>query len=138
MKRSLIISMASTIVATSILLPSIAQAETTSSAATKQPKKTVDIACMATAVTTRDTAISTALNVVVTALQSRGQALSAAWSITDVTARQTAIKAANTAFAGTWKTFNTARNTAWNQYRTAAKACRSTTVESPSATSGSM
>ncbi len=138
MKHSLLTRAASTIVAASILLPGIAAAESSSSPAAKQPKKTVDTVCMATAVTTRDAAINTALNTVVTALQTRGQALAAAWGITDVVARQTAIKVANTAFAGTWKTFNTAKNTAWTQYKTTAKTCRSTSVESPSSASGSM
>lgn len=138
MKSLLLTRAASALVVGSMLLPSIAFAESASSAAAKQPKKTVDTACMATAVTTRDAAINTALNVVVTALQTRGQALAAAWGITDVAARQAAIKTANTAFAGTWKTFNTAKNTAWTQYRTTAKTCRSTSVESPSSASGSM
>ncbi len=85
---------------------------------------TMDGACMATAVTTRDTAISTALATVVTAIQTRGTALAAAWNLTDSAVRKAAVKAANEAFKGSWKTFNTSRKNAWATFKTAAKACK--------------
>lgn len=103
-------------------------------------KPTVDTACMATAVSARDTSIATALQTVVTGIQTRGQALAAAWGNTDPTARKTAVKAANTAFAGTWKTFNTARKTAWSTYAASAKKCRAAPAEvaTPSNEAGSL
>ncbi len=131
MKYSFPATAASAMLAFTMVLPGVASAAS--------PKaKTVDTACMATAVGTRDTAISTALSTVVTALQTRGTALTAAWGNTDPKVRAAAVKAANTAFNGAWKTFNTARKAAWTQYRTAAKVCHSTTVDSPSDASGSM
>ena len=98
----------------------------------------VDGTCMATAATTRDTAIAAELQKVVTAIQKRGTDLAAAWAKTDAKERRTAIKAANEAFKGTWKTFNASRKAAWEAYRKAAKACKATgeDVGSPEATSG--
>ena len=84
----------------------------------------MDGTCMAAAVTARDTTISAALAPVTAAIQTRGTALAAAWKLTDPVARKAAVKAANTAFNGTWKTFNTARKNAWNTFKTAAKACK--------------
>ncbi len=98
----------------------------------------VDGACMATAVTTRDTAISAALQLVVTAIQARGTALAAAWTKTDVQERRAAVKAANETFKGTWKTFEKSRKAAWETFRKAAKACKATgeDIGSPEGTAG--
>jgi hypothetical protein len=99
--------------------------------------KPVDGACMATAVTTRDSAISAALVPVTTAIQTRGTALAAAWNLTDLAARKAAVKAANTAFNGTWKTFNTARKNAWTAFKTASKACKVSPAEAGAADAAS-
>lgn len=139
MKRSLLVAAASTVIVATIAIPAFAEGNgNASSAMMKHPKTTVDTACMAAAVTARDTAISTALTAVATAVQTRGQALAAAWGNTDPKARQAAMKAANAAFAGTWKTFGSAKNAAWDQYKTAAKACHGTSTDSANTTSGSM
>lgn len=139
MKRSLATLAASAALAATLIVPAFAQnASSAASTMTKHGKTTVDTACMATAESMRDTAISTALQTVVTAIQKRGQDLSAAWGNADPKARKAAIKAANDAFKGTWQTFNTTRKNAWSQYKTAAKACHtsSTDVSTPNAASG--
>ncbi len=128
MKRPLLTIAASTLLSLGLVVPAFA-------ATTKAVPKTVDTACMATAVSTRDSSISTALATVGTALQTRGQALAAAWKIADPKAQKAALKAANTAFDGSWKTFNAARTAAWNQYKTAAKTCHAT-PDTPSTSMG--
>lgn len=92
----------------------------------------IDIACVKTAVETRENAISTALDTfntsVKTSLQTRKTALLAAWSLTDNAARKTAIKAAwktfNTEYKVARKAFSTTKKTAWNQFSVARKACK--------------
>jgi len=94
--------------------------------------KTIDLACMQTAVEKRDNAIIAALDKhtanVKTALTTRRDALKAALGITDLVQRRLAIKAAWDAFNGTWKKearlLNDARRAAWRQFRLDAKTCR--------------
>jgi hypothetical protein len=116
------------LMALAIAVPVFAQTESSSlsssAAHSKMMKRTVNTGCMSAAVSKRDTTISTALQTVVTALQTRGTALSAAWSGTEKAKIKTDVKAANAAFAGTWKKFDTARKAAWVQFATDAKACK--------------
>ena len=137
MNRSLVSLAAGAMLAASVIVP--AYAETPASAPAMMQNKSmkqkvmIDGACMASAVMTRDTAISTALSSVVTALQTRGQSLSSAWGMTDLVARKAAVKLSNSVFDGTWNTFNAARKNAWSQFRTTAKTCRaaSTDLDAP-------
>jgi|GEM_PF-6396589 hypothetical protein len=155
MKRFLLLPVAGMLAASAIVTPMFAQGnyddsgsrssesshKSEDSSRLKPSKKLpVDYACVAQAVVARDTAISTALQTVATAVQTRGQALSAAWTMSGATLRTAAVKAANTAFAGTWKTFIKARNDAWKQFRTAVKACRlpSNQITSPTNSSGNL
>lgn len=118
----------SILIAASIITPAFA-----ASSASAKPR--VDGACMATAVTKRDTAVAAALQIVVTAVQTRGTALAAAWTAMD----KTAVKAANDAFKGAWKTFDTTRKAAWTQFKIDAKVCKppkGTTIDQPSGQAG--
>src|SRR5437870_4017809 len=92
MKLSLLAAAASAVIAATITLPAFAAPN---AKMMKRSTMTVDAACMGAAVTARDSAISTALSDVVTAIQTRGQALAAAWANTDPAARQAAVKAAD-------------------------------------------
>lgn len=104
--------------------------------ATPTPSTTpaVDLACMQTAVEKRDNAIIAAWDTlstsIKTALQTRRDALKAAWGISDKKERAKAIKQAWTDFRKTKKesarTFNRARKAAWKQFRADANACRAT------------
>ncbi len=136
MKKFLVSAMAAGVITASLVSTSFAAGN----GAMKKAKVTVDPSCMATAVSARDTAISTALGTVVTAIQTRGQSLSTAWTgnPTDAKARNTAIKAANSAFNGTWKTFSKARKDAWTKYASDAKACHAASgdVQSSDTTGG--
>lgn len=92
----------------------------------------VDAACMQSAIDKRDTAIIASVDsyaaTVKTALQTRKDALKAAWAIQDKTARNTAIKAAWASYQGTWKKASTAvraaRKAAWSAFKTDAKNCK--------------
>ncbi len=96
--------------------------------------KTLDTACMSTAVDTRDNAIisaEAALHMAwSTALTTRLTALKAGWALTDTTARRQAIKAAWKAYRpshnAAWTAWRTARNTAWKTWKTDRKACGAT------------
>ncbi len=101
-------------------------------------KKTAVIgACVSTAIDTRDSAIMAALSTYYTSvnasLQTRKDALKAAWLLTDTTARKAALKAAWATFKGTWKTsakaLNASRKKAWADYATYVKATCKTTVD---------
>ncbi|HCR15267.1 MAG: hypothetical protein A2550_01880 [Candidatus Jacksonbacteria bacterium RIFOXYD2_FULL_43_21] len=97
-------------------------------------KKTVDIACVKTAVEKRETAIQASLDkfttAVKTALTARKTALLAAWDITDLKQRAAAIKTAwNTykkAEQSARKAFRTERNAIWKQFSTDRQACKAT------------
>ena len=127
------LSVASAMLALSLVTPVFA--ESMMGEHGMRPNKTVDGACMAAAVTKRDTAISAALQLVVTAIQTRGTALAAAWTAMD----KNAVKAANDAFKGAWKTFDTTRKAVWATFKTDAKACKPTkgmNVEEPAGPAG--
>lgn len=102
----------------------------TARAATR-PVATLDLACVASAVDKRDTAVDNAWNTysaaISSALTTRRDALKAAWVLTDVTARRTAVKAAWTSYSAAhrtaWNTWTAARRAAWKQFATDRKAC---------------
>lgn len=75
----------------------------------KKSGKTVDAACMAAAVTTREDAL-------IAATQTRKPALIAAWAMTEKKERNAALKSA-------WTAFRKAKLDAWKAFKTAAKAC---------------
>lgn len=91
------------------------------------------LACAQTAVEKRDNAIISAFDTfsasAKAALQSRKDALKAAWAITDRKARRAAIKKAwndfTAAIKTARKTLNSARKAAWTQYAKDLKDCRS-------------
>lgn len=107
--------------------------------------KTVDLACVAAAVAKREAAIGTAFSTFSTAAQAalsaRATALSAAWAMTDKTARRSAIKAAwrayTTAIKASRKDLNTARHNAWAGFRTDTKACGPAATADEPASEGS-
>ena len=88
--------------------------------------------CARTAVTTREAAVRTAYAALSTAylagMDARAQSLTAAWTLTDKTARKIAREAAWTTWNTTAKTareaFRTARKSAWDAFRTSTKACK--------------
>lgn len=91
-----------------------------------------DGACMSAAVEKRDNSIIASVDTyatsVKTALQTRRDALKAAWLLTEKDARESAIKAAHKAFQGTWKKaadgVRKARKEAWSVFKNDAKACK--------------
>ena len=93
---------------------------------------------MQAAVEKRDTAIIAGVDTytasVKAALQTRKDAIKAAWALTDKNARNNAIKAAWTAFQGTWKKtsqgMKATKKTAWQTFRADAKACGQTGADS--------
>lgn len=100
-------------------------------AQTGAPAQGTAYACAASAITVRETAIVAAWDAqhdaVKTAFQNRSASLGAAWALTDKKARRTAIKAAwdqnrkdAKAARDAWKT---ARQNAWNAFKTARTAC---------------
>jgi len=126
MKKFVSSLLAASLFAASAALPAYA-AETHT---TKVPN-TVNIACVAAAVDTRETAIiaayQTRSTAITTALQTRQTALKAAWALTTAKDRNAAIRAAWTAFRTSFRTanatFRTDRNNAWKTFNTARKAC---------------
>ncbi len=105
---------------------------------------TVDLVCMQNAVDKRDTAIMSALDTYTaaakTALQTRKDELKAGWALTDVKARNAALKAAwkkyRDAIRVARKTFRDAKRADWRQFTTDRKACRSTASSDDSAGQG--
>jgi len=143
---------AGTIVVGAILSAGSAFAETTTGsdmtgvptpAATMTARKTVDIACMGTAVATREAAISSAFSAkssaVSAAFTTRTSALVSAWAITTAKDRNAAIKAAwkafNAAATTARKTYRAANLAAWKAFRTGAKACHGSAAQDAAAQS---
>ena len=93
--------------------------------------KTIDTACVQSAIDKRDTAVIAAFDVfhttVVSALQTRRDALKAAWGMADKAQRNAASKAAWSAYSTSLKAARKAlvqsRHAAWNQFRTDRKTC---------------
>jgi len=94
--------------------------------------KTVDIACVKTAINKRESTVQTAFDsfntIIKSALQTRQGALDVAWSTDDKAARNKAIKAAWTNWRAqkreAAKVFNQARRAAWKQFVVERKACK--------------
>ncbi len=113
---------------TSAVAPVMAQNSTSTTSV-----KTVDVACVKTAIDKRDNAIISALDTyyaaVKSALQARQSALKAAWDITNAKDRRTALRKAwsdyKTAIRKARKDFRTAKNAAWKQYYADRKTCKS-------------
>lgn len=90
------------------------------------------VACMQTAVETRDTAIVAAFDTYATAVKSalntRKDALKIAWAITDRKERRTAIMTAwknyKIAIKDAKSALKTSKKTAWDTFKTASKACK--------------
>lgn len=112
------------------------------STATSTPS-TLNLSCVQTAVTTRETSVINAYEVmstsIKTALVTRQSELTAAWGITDNQARRTARKAAwdkfNKASREARKIYKASIKTTWRTFHSSSKACRVNTqgVESESA-----
>ncbi len=124
----------STVVLGSSALPVLAIEKTKPAA--KMERKTVDVACMATAVDTREAALVAGMTTygssIVSLLQTRQGALKAAWGKTVVQERRTAIQSAwkdyRTARATAQKNWRDAKKSAWDTFTTSAKACGSTSA----------
>lgn len=90
------------------------------------------IACVAPAVATREASIQSAFSTfsasMTSAFTKRASDLATAWTLTDKTARDTAIKSAHATFKDSAiaakKTYNTARQTAWQEFSIARKTCK--------------
>ncbi len=140
--KKYIASSIATMIAMSIAMPAFAQDGSTpppppassseSGKKMKKPAPVIDTACMVSAVDKRDTAIIGAVDAfstaVKTALETRRDALKAAWAISDKTQRNAALKAAWAGFQGTWKTASQALRTqkkdAWSAFNADAKQCK--------------
>jgi hypothetical protein len=118
------------LVISSLMFGLIALAETTNT--NKGANQTTMIACVAPAVATREAAIQSVFSTFSTSMSSaftkRASDLATAWTLTDRTARDTAIKSAHSVFKESSrtakKTYNTARQSVWQQFSTARKACK--------------
>ncbi len=90
------------------------------------------LACVRTAVATRETSVRSAYNTLYTAylagMDARAKALDTAWTMTDKTARKTARESAwsawNTAAKSAREAFRSARKSAWDTFRSTAKTCK--------------
>jgi hypothetical protein len=139
MKKFVSSLLAASLFAASTALPVYA-AETHT---TKVPN-TVNIACVATAVDARETAViaayQTRSTAITTALQTRQTALKAAWALTNAKDRNAAIRAAWSAYRKSFKsanaTFRASRNAAWKTFNTARKACGPLSQTSDTGTEG--
>src|SRR3989344_549768 len=100
---------------------------------TSSERKTVDLACMQTAVDKRDTAIIAGVDAyhtaVKAALEARKTSLKAAWGITDRKERRAALKTAwrayRTALKGARKGLHTSKNAVWAAFKADRRTCGS-------------
>lgn len=98
-----------------------------------------NVACVQTAVTTREATLLAAFNTYssaqATALSARGTALTSAWGQTDAAARRAARNAAWDAYKQANKSaasaLRSASKSAWDTFRTASKTCGVDVVEEP-------
>lgn len=127
MKKIATISASLSFLALTIATPALAEIAT----GTAAQKVKIDIACMQSAVSKRETAIasgfSTYSSAISSALSSRASAFASAWKLAGAKARNTALKAA-------WKTYRSsvssarsawskARQSAWIAFYDARKSC---------------
>lgn len=95
------------------------------------PKKTVDIACMATAVDARDTAVISAVDMyssaVKAALSVQKDALKAAWTNSNAKTRNVSLRTARKAFQTSWKKasadLRAGKNGSWKTFESDRKKC---------------
>lgn len=137
-------TMISLLFATAVLPVLADTADHSASSTPPSNHKTVDLACMQTAVEKRDNAIISALDSysssVKTALQTRRDALKAAWGITDKKLRRRAIRAAWDSFRGTWrnaaKGLRAAKRDAWAQFNKDQRTCNGNAGDEPAGGQG--
>ncbi len=123
-----------------IAMPVFAQTTPT----TAPSKGKIDTACMQSTVDKRDSALITAVDTfgtaVKTALQTRKDALKAAWGNTDVKARRSAIKAAWNTYAATSrdarKALSNSRKGIWKQFYADRKVCGPTAATEDNTSEG--
>lgn len=98
-------------------------AETIPSTPTIKTPNTLDLACMASAVGTRDTAIAGMFDTLKNAVITRENALKTAWSQTDKKVRRDAIKAVWKSYASSVVSARSTRKAAWTAFYQARKVC---------------
>jgi len=126
--------------ALSLLVAPFAFAESGSSS-----KKTVDTACVSSAVSTREDALLSSWNkfddAVTAMLSARKSALTSAWSLTEKADRKKAVRdawaTAKKARRDAAKTYKEERKSAWKTFKTAVKACGGETSSEASSESDS-
>jgi hypothetical protein len=107
------------------------EAKAAAAKAEREAKRAAMAACMKPAIDKRDTAISAAVDAFATSskavLSTRKAALMAAWDLTDVSARRTALsaawKASREGMSSARKGLRDAKANAWKQFSTDRKAC---------------
>ncbi len=143
MNKLLSLALVSAISLTSISSLAYADKEThmeRSSRASAVALTEVQLTCLRTAVSTRETGIRTAYSTLTVGLlagmDARAKALDAAWMLSDKMARKTAREAAWSTWDTTAKTaretFKTARKTTWDTFRTSTKTCKVSSNEADS------
>lgn len=134
-------------VSTMVAMPLLTFASTSSKLVsdTNSATTVTKLACVATAVDARETALIGAADAFAgawkTALTTRQTDLKAAWAMTNTKERRTAINSAwnayNKAMKAAKQSYRTARNKAWTDFRTASKACKVTVTNDDAHTSAS-
>mgnify|MGYP003395546006 CR=1 FL=1 len=140
-----IIALSSTLLALTFATSVLAETGTANSSATVTSK----ITCIGLAVSTRETSIDSAVSAfgqtINTAYTARASALAGSYGKTTMTAVKAGVKTAwenfNSSVKSARKTWQTARNAAWTQYRASATVCKAPVgtgdgVNSMSETSG--
>lgn len=147
MKHRFTIGFTSMLVAASIVAPAFAQSSQ-GSVSSKAKGNPPNAACMATAASTRDSAIATAFatygQTVSTAMTKRGQDITAAWT-NDTNNKQQLKKDLQAAYSNfrtakqaAYKTLTSARQSAWSTWKTAEKSCHVTDPVTPASSSDAM
>ena len=122
----------STIVSVMIFQALTVLADDPSSTHSKKEKDPVDLVCMQNAVVKRDNSVITSVGTyssdVKRLLETRRDALRAAWIITDKKARKEALKTAwrgyDSNYKNTRKAFKKSKDGAWEMFRADRKVCR--------------
>jgi len=128
--------LSATLLSLAVILPMLAQAQVTATPVaekTARMHKTLDVACVISAIDTRDTAIESAVDAYASAwkaaLETRKNSLKAAWSDTDAKMRRQDIQKAWSASSAAVKSanqdFEKARKNAWKQFRKDNNSCGS-------------
>ncbi|GEM_PF-5047162 len=128
LKVTIASSILSVAIATSVVF---AEAERPNATSTQPTTHSINLACVQSAVQTRESALQSAWQTFSSAgssaLTARASALQAAWGNAEKQARQTAVKKAwrdfNTAIRAAKKVHKTANREAWAAFRTARKTC---------------